>query len=97
MNLSDVLYIGKKQVDFKSKRDIPSLEGKLILVTGGNAGLGKQCILEYARHKPAQLWLAARTLDKTKAAADDVQKQLPSPKNIKLLEMELSSFESISK
>lgn len=90
------MNIWKKSVAFTSDRDIPSLEGKVILVTGGNAGLGKQCILEYARHNPAQLWLVARTLDKAKTAADEVQKQLSSPANIKLLEMELSSFDSIS-
>jgi NAD(P)-dependent dehydrogenase (short-subunit alcohol dehydrogenase family) len=86
----------KSSVAFNVSRDIPSLEGKVIIVTGGNAGLGKQCILEYARHNPAQLWLVARTLQKAESAVEDVQKQLPNPANIKVLEMDLSSFESIS-
>src|SRR5262245_60500450 len=82
---------------FNPERDIPSLEGQVILVTGGNIGLGKQCILEYARHNPAQVWLAARNLDKAKAAVDEIQQQLPNPAPIKLVELDLSSIESVKK
>jgi len=53
---------GFRSVHFSPKKDIPALEGKITLVTGGNSGLGKQCVLEFARHKPAQIWLAARKL-----------------------------------
>ncbi|OCK76117.1 NAD(P)-binding protein [Lepidopterella palustris CBS 459.81] len=91
------MNIGKKSVSFKPERDIPPLDGKVILVTGGNIGLGKQCVLEYARHRPAQIWLATRNLDKAKAAVEGIQKQLPSPAPIKLLEMDLSSLESVKK
>ncbi|ORY25357.1 hypothetical protein BCR39DRAFT_544466 [Naematelia encephala] len=94
------MNIGKKSVDFKAERDIPPLDGKVILVTGGNIGLGKQCVLEYARHSPAQIWLAARNMDKAKAALEEIQQQLPktsNPPNIKLLELDLSSLESVKK
>ena len=53
---------------FNPNKDIPSLQDKVILVTGGNIGLGKQAILEFAKHKPSQIWLAARNLDKARAA-----------------------------
>lgn len=89
------MIFGTSSVPFRSDRDIPSLEGKVILVTGGNAGLGKQCVLEYAQRNPSELWLVARTLDKAKAAAEDVQKQLTAPANIKTLAMDLASFDSI--
>ncbi|KAF2262001.1 NAD(P)-binding protein [Lojkania enalia] len=87
--------IRSHSINFNSARDIPSLEGKTILVTGGNIGLGKQCILEYARHNPANLWLAARNLEKAQAAVDEIQQQLPNPAPIKLLELDLASVESI--
>ncbi|KAK9240694.1 hypothetical protein V1525DRAFT_447901 [Lipomyces kononenkoae] len=81
---------------FKPSQDIPPLSGKVILVTGGNNGLGKQCVLEFARHRPDQIWLAARNLDKAQAAADEIKHLVPDAR-IKLLELDLSSFESVKK
>jgi retinol dehydrogenase 12 len=85
-----------KSLSFDPAKDIPSLDGKVILVTGGNIGLGKQAVLEYSRHRPAQIWLAARNLDKAKAAVDEIKQQVPEAP-IKLLELDLSSFESVKK
>jgi NAD(P)-dependent dehydrogenase (short-subunit alcohol dehydrogenase family) len=85
---------GFRSVHFSPKKDIPPLEGKVVLVTGGNSGLGKQSILEFARHKPAQIWLAARNLDKAKAAADEIKRQVPDAP-IKILKLDLSSLESV--
>jgi len=84
-------------VRFEPKRDIPALDGKVILVTGGNVGLGKQAILEFSRHHPAQIWLGARNMDKAKAAADDIRRQVPDAPPINLLQLDLTSFESIKK
>jgi NAD(P)-dependent dehydrogenase (short-subunit alcohol dehydrogenase family) len=64
--------LGSKSVSFKPESDIPPLDGKVILITGGNIGLGKQCILEYARHNPAQIWLAARNIEKAKVAIEEI-------------------------
>ncbi|KMQ81380.1 short-chain dehydrogenase reductase, partial [Lasius niger] len=88
------MFFGGKTVSFAPEKDIPSLQGKVILVSGGNIGLGKQCILEYSRHSPRQIWLGARSLDKAKAAVDEIQNQVGDAP-IKLLQMDLSSFESI--
>lgn len=79
---------------FRPDRDIPDLTGKTILITGGNVGLGKACVLEYARHKPDQIWLAARNLTKAQAAADEIKQQVPDAP-IRLLELDLTSFNSI--
>lgn len=91
------MVFGGKSVSFKPEKDIPSLDGKVVLVTGGNIGLGKQSVLEFARHGPAQIWLAARSLDKAKAAADEIKQQVPNAAPIRLLELDLSSFESVKK
>ncbi|MEL6535298.1 MAG: oxidoreductase [Bacteroidota bacterium] len=47
--------------------DIPSLAGKIILVTGGNTGLGYETVKVFAE-KGAEVILACRTLDKGEAA-----------------------------
>lgn len=97
----------RHSVSFKPGRDIPSLDGKVILVTGGNIGLGRQCVLEYARHNPAEIWLAARSSTKAKVAVEEIQSQLraeahtggshssPTVPAIKLLELDLTSLDSV--
>ncbi|KAK0619621.1 hypothetical protein B0T14DRAFT_554814 [Immersiella caudata] len=83
-------------VSFNPQKEIPPLDGKVILVTGGNVGLGKQSVLEFSRHEPKEIWLAARNLERAQVAVDDIKKQVPDAP-IKLLELDLASFESIKK
>ena len=90
-----MVLFGSKSVPFNPEQDIPSLEGKVILVTGGNIGLGNQCILEYARHKPSLIWLAARNTEKAQAAADELCQQVPDAP-IRPLAMDLSSLNSVA-
>ncbi|KAK9366664.1 hypothetical protein V1509DRAFT_232365 [Lipomyces kononenkoae] len=90
------MFFWSKSRPFEPEKDIPPLNGKVILVTGGNIGLGKQCVLEFARHRPAQIWLAARDLGKAQAAADEIKQQVPDAP-IKLLQLDLASFESVKK
>ncbi|KAJ5579571.1 uncharacterized protein N7459_005556 [Penicillium hispanicum] len=80
---------------FQPERDIPSLDGKIILVTGGNTGLGKETILQLAKHRPARIYLAARTKSRAQAAMTEIQTQLPSPVDIRYIPLDLSSFKSI--
>ncbi|KAF7562853.1 hypothetical protein G7046_g1285 [Stylonectria norvegica] len=89
-------FFGGKSKSFDAKTDIPSLKDKVILVTGGNSGLGKQAVLEYARHRPSLIWLASRNLEKAKAAANDIRQQVPDV-SIEILEMDLASLESVKK
>lgn len=74
--------------------DIPSLEGKVILVTGGNSGLGKQSVLEFARHGAKEIWLASRSTEKSDEAIADIKKEVPDA-NIKPLSLDLTSLESV--
>ncbi|MCJ1386678.1 hypothetical protein MMC17_009804 [Xylographa soralifera] len=79
---------------FIPSRDIPNLSGKVILVTGGNTGLGKETVLELAKHNPSVIYLTARTSSKGEAAISDIVSAVPKA-NISLLSLDLSSFESI--
>ncbi|KAI9150557.1 oxidoreductase [Paramyrothecium foliicola] len=86
---------GSKSVNFIPDKDIPPLKGKVILVTGGNSGLGKQSILELSKHGPKEIWLGARSKSKAQEAIEDIRTQVPNAPPIKFFEMDLGSFLSI--
>lgn len=75
-------------------KDVPSLQGKVILITGGNSGLGKQSALDLARREPKEIWLTSRTVEKAQDAIKDIKTACPSA-TIKPLALDLTSFDSI--
>lgn len=93
--LGDIRALGFGGVSFTPATDIPSLEGRHILVTGGNGGLGKQAIIDLIPHGPAVIWLAARGAGRAQAAADSLTIPAGSPTRVKALEMDLTSLDSV--
>ncbi|KAK0737827.1 short-chain dehydrogenase/reductase [Schizothecium vesticola] len=93
--LSDIRALAFGGVSFNPATDIPSLDGKHILVTGGNGGLGKQAIIDLIPHGPAVIWLAARGPGRAQAAADSLTIPAGSPTRVKALEMDLASLDSV--
>ncbi|KAH6614400.1 hypothetical protein B0J18DRAFT_403841 [Chaetomium sp. MPI-SDFR-AT-0129] len=85
-----------KSVSFDAAKDIPSLEGKVILVSGASSGLGKQAVLEYAQHNPRLIYLGARSADKANAAAKEIKEKYPKAA-IEFLELDVASFASVKK
>jgi len=81
-------------VSFNPDKDIPDLRGKVILVTGGNIGLGRESIYQLAKHNPSKIFLGARTKAKADATIAEIKKELPSA-NITFLDLDLASFASI--
>ncbi|RGP66287.1 hypothetical protein FSPOR_6665 [Fusarium sporotrichioides] len=84
-----------KAYSFNPAGDIPSLDGRVILITGANTGLGKVTALELAKHNPAHVYITARDSTKGNAALDEVKGVASEGTKISLLELDLSSFDSI--
>ncbi|KKY25370.1 putative short-chain dehydrogenase reductase family [Phaeomoniella chlamydospora] len=83
-------------VDFNPEEDIPSLEGRVIFITGGTAGLGRQTILALARHQPAQIYFTGRNAKAADALIAEVQDESPSV-NLTFIKMDMLSLASVKK
>lgn len=81
---------------FEPARDIPSLKGKVILVTGGNAGIGKGTIRALAAHDPAKIYLCARRREAGMAAAAELKDETHYA-GITVFDLDLASLESVKK
>ncbi|KAF5598143.1 alcohol dehydrogenase Bli-4 [Fusarium pseudoanthophilum] len=80
---------------FDPTKDIPSLDGKVILITGANTGLGKATAIELAKHSPAHVYITSRNSAKGNSALEEVKKTANEDTKVSLVELDLSSFESI--
>ncbi len=60
----------------------------------GNSGLGKETVLQLAKHNPKAIILCCRTMSKGQEALKDV-KTVASDANVEILELDLASFKSI--
>ncbi|CAG7930577.1 unnamed protein product [Penicillium olsonii] len=78
-----------------SSRNIPDLTGQVIIVTGGNAGLGFETIRQLSHHNPDTIYLAARSRPKAEEAIADLKEKNPKYTNIRFLELDLASFKSV--
>ena len=76
-----------------TEADIPQLDGKTAVVTGGNAGLGLETVRALAGAN-ADVILAARNPEKAKAAREQVLGSVPSAK-VETVEMDLASLDSV--
>ncbi|KZS87506.1 NAD(P)-binding protein [Sistotremastrum niveocremeum HHB9708] len=78
--------------------DLPDLTGKVIIVTGASAGIGKHTVLHLAR-KGAKIYLAARNESKTIGAIKELELAGLGPGNGSLhyIKLDLSDPQSIKK
>jgi retinol dehydrogenase-12 len=95
--ISSVQTVTMKGPSFNAAKDIPSLAGKVILVTGANAGIGKETARVLAQHSPATLWVGARNVTSGNQAVSEIQDLASAKTLVKLLEMDLTSFASVKR
>jgi len=80
---------------FTPATDIADLAGKVVLVTGGNNGIGKETVLQLAKHNPHKIFLAARTESKARDAIASIKSQTSQEVDIEYLPLDLTSLPSI--
>ncbi|ERF73849.1 hypothetical protein EPUS_05554 [Endocarpon pusillum Z07020] len=81
---------------FNPENSIRALAGKVILVTGGNNGLGRETTLQLAKHNPSKIYLTSRTQSKGEEAVKSIRKSLgQSGTDLQNLSLDLASFSSI--
>ncbi len=74
--------------------DVPSLTGKVALVTGANAGLGLATARVLAKHG-AKVLLACRNLEKGAAAAEQIRAESGPSVPVEVVRIDLASLASI--
>ncbi|KAJ6481461.1 NAD(P)-binding protein [Mycena vitilis] len=74
--------------------DIPDLSGKVIIVTGGNSGTGKETVKALLQHN-AKVYLAARNPSNAQLAIDDLKSQ--TGKQAEFLELDLADLHSVKR
>lgn len=73
--------------------DIPSLHGKIALVTGANSGLGYYASRALA-HKGAHVIMASRSKERAQSALNQISNEIPKA-SIEFMVLDLSSMSSI--
>src|SRR5689334_4910721 len=73
--------------------DLPNLSGRVIVVTGGNSGIGFHAAAEFA-NKGASVVLACRSIEKARAAAAQIIATHPRS-SVEVSELDLANLESV--
>ncbi|KAH6611301.1 hypothetical protein Trco_001321 [Trichoderma cornu-damae] len=78
---------------FSPEKDIPSQEGKVIVVTGGHVFAS---ILLLCKHSPKKVFLATRNEAKANEAMASISSELPQPVDIEFVPLDLGNLASVA-
>ncbi|KLU90354.1 hypothetical protein MAPG_09316 [Magnaporthiopsis poae ATCC 64411] len=78
---------------FNPDTEIPSLQGKVILVTGGTAGIGRTTVLNLAKHQPAHIYFTGRSAESAASLVAEVRAlDAAAALQITFVQMDLASL-----
>ncbi|XP_059155007.1 retinol dehydrogenase 12-like [Physella acuta] len=86
-------YLFRKYMKGGVYRGKERIEGKTVIITGCNTGIGKETARELAR-RGGRIIMACRDLEKAKMAREEIVTDTGNP-NVIVMKLDLSSFESI--
>lgn len=81
---------------FDPDKDIGSLEGRVILITGGTSGLGSGSAQELARHRPRTIFITGRNESRGNEVIGTIRCTSPEVETI-FMKCDTSSFASVRK
>ncbi|KAF7313904.1 NAD(P)-binding protein [Mycena chlorophos] len=73
-------------------QDVPDLTGKVIIVTGGNAGIGRETVKVLLEHN-AKVYMASRNASKAGQTIDELEQQ--TGKRAVFLQLDLADLNSV--
>ncbi|KIM93391.1 hypothetical protein OIDMADRAFT_46311 [Oidiodendron maius Zn] len=79
---------------FTPAKDIADLPGKVIFITGGKNGLGREAALQRAHHNPASICIGSRSKEKVNAAIAAIVAAVPKARLV-LIQIDLESLSSV--
>ncbi|KAF2135231.1 uncharacterized protein K452DRAFT_293377 [Aplosporella prunicola CBS 121167] len=82
-------------VDFLPSRDIPSLTGKVIFITGGTSGLGAESVQQLAQKQPRAIYLSGRNAKNAEALIERVKAVAPTTP-LHFIQCDLASLPSVA-
>ncbi len=77
-----------------TQANLPDLDGKVVVITGANSGLGLETSRELAR-KGAHVIMACRNMEKAEAAMAEITRDVGESAKLELRELDLASLESV--
>ena len=90
-----VLYAGKRYFQGGQCHNTKRLDGKTVVITGGNTGIGKETAVDLAK-RGARVIIGCRNLEKGKAALKEIQERSGST-DVFLEKIDLASLDSVRK
>ncbi|KAG8900540.1 hypothetical protein FRC01_010100 [Tulasnella sp. 417] len=79
---------------YNPERDIPDLTGKVVIVTGGNGGVGRETV-KHLLSKNAKVYMASRSQDLAEQAIRELKEE--TGKEAIFLELDLSGLDKVTR
>lgn len=89
------LSVGKLFIDGPTFKEDVDMKGKIVVITGGNTGLGKETALKLS-NLGADVYILCKSYEKASAAVNDIIAKTGNP-NVKAFPLDLADLKSVDK